>query len=123
MSERDTMPRWILAALIGLFSAWLLYRLRGVLAPVFFAFLIAYMLDPVIDRIEERGHLLRGAAITMLLVVVVAVGVVLLVVVAPMVVHDLTSFVRSLPETVARLRAEWEPVLERNGLTIPTSVG
>ena len=41
---------------------WLLYTLRGVLAPVFFAFLIAYMLDPLVDRVEE-SRLLRGKPI------------------------------------------------------------
>mgnify|MGYP000355576604 CR=1 FL=1 len=40
-------------------GAWLLYTLRGVLAPVFFAFLIAYMLDPLVDRIEQ-SRLLRS---------------------------------------------------------------
>ena len=50
-----TFPRWLLtlAAVVGV--GYLLYLLRGALTPVFFAFLIAYMLDPVVDRFEERG--------------------------------------------------------------------
>ena len=48
-------PRWLLVLIgIGL-AGLLLYVLRGALTPVFFAFLIAYMLDPVVDRFEERG--------------------------------------------------------------------
>ena len=58
MSERDRLPRWVLWLSLTIASAWLLYTLRGVLAPVFFAFLIAYMLDPLVDRIEQ-SRLLR----------------------------------------------------------------
>ena len=40
------------AALLGL---WLAYRVREIWIPVFLAFLIALMLDPVVDKLEERG--------------------------------------------------------------------
>ena len=62
MSERDRMPRWIFWLGVSVGAAWLLYALRGVLAPVFFAFLIAYMLDPLVDRIET-SRLLRNKPI------------------------------------------------------------
>ena len=62
MSERDKVPRWVLWLGVSLAVGWLLFTLRGVLAPVFFAFLIAYMLDPLVDRIEE-SRLLRGSSI------------------------------------------------------------
>ena len=55
MSDRDKLPRWVLWLSLTIASAWLLYTLRGVLAPVFFAFLIAYMLDPLVDRIVSRA--------------------------------------------------------------------
>ena len=62
MSERDKIPRWVLWLGVSVATGWLLYTLRGVLAPVFFAFLIAYMLDPLVDRVEE-SRLLRGKPI------------------------------------------------------------
>ena len=108
--------------------AWLLYTLRGVLAPVFFAFLIAYMLDPLVDRIEE-SRLLRGkpigraVGIAVLLVGVFAVAAVLILVILPMVYDEIANFVKRLPGLVARSRAEWEPLLAEYGLNVPTSVG
>ncbi|MBW1905523.1 MAG: hypothetical protein JRJ24_09490, partial [Deltaproteobacteria bacterium] len=98
MSERDRVPRWVLWIGISVATGWLLYTLRGVLAPVFFAFLIAYMLDPLVDRIEE-SRLLRGkpiaraVGIAVLLVGVFAVAAVLILVVAPMVYEEIASFV------------------------------
>jgi predicted PurR-regulated permease PerM len=128
MSERDKVPRWVLAVGVSVATGWLLYTLRGVLAPVFFAFLIAYMLDPLVDRIEE-SRLLRGkpiaraVGIAVLLVGVFAVAAVLILVVAPMVYEEIASFVKRLPGLVARSRAEWEPLLAEWGLELPTSVG
>ena len=61
MSERDKVPRWVLWLGVSSPSGWLLYTLRGVLAPVFFAFLIAYMLDPLVDRIEGEPPAPRQA--------------------------------------------------------------
>ena len=119
--SRDSVPQWVLWSAVTVLAVWLLYTLRGVLAPVFFAFLIAYMLDPVVDRLEERG-LLRGGAIAILLGVAFVVVGVLVVVVAPIVFHDISSFIRGLPVTLARLRAQWEPVLAEYGITVPTSV-
>ena len=128
MSDRDKVPRWVLWLGVSIAMGWLLYTLRGVLAPVFFAFLIAYMLDPLVDRIEE-SRLLRGkpfaraVGIAVLLVGVFAVAAVLILVIAPMVYAEIASFVKRLPGLVARSRAEWEPLLAEYGLEIPTSVG
>jgi predicted PurR-regulated permease PerM len=107
---------------------WLLYTLRGVLAPVFFAFLIAYMLDPVVDQIEA-SRLLRGkpiaraVGIAVLLAGVFAVTAVAFLVIVPLVYEEIASFLGRLPGLVARARADWEPVLAGYGLVIPDSVG
>ena len=128
MSERDKVPRWVLWLGVTVAAGWLLYALRGVLAPVFFAFLIAYMLDPLVDRVEE-SRLLRGrpigraVGIAVLLVGVFAVGAIAILVIVPMVYEEIASFLRRLPGLVARSRAEWEPLLAEYGLEVPTSVG
>lgn len=128
MSERDRAPRWVLW--LGLTAAvgWLLYTLRGVLAPVFFAFLIAYMLDPLVDRIEAsrvlRGKpIARSVGISLLLAGVFVVTAVALLVIVPMVSEEIASFVKSLPGLIARARAKWEPMLAQYGIEVPRSVG
>lgn len=126
MAERDSIPRWLVWTLATLIGAWLLYTLRGVLAPVFFAFLIAYVLDPVVDRVEALPYLrdtsiARGVGIGVLLVIVFVIVGLLLFVVAPLVFQQVSHFIQKLPAVLAELRAEWEPVLEQYGLSIPTS--
>jgi predicted PurR-regulated permease PerM len=128
MPERDKIPGWIVWLGVSLGIGWLLYALRGVLAPVFFAFLIAYMLDPLVDRIEGsrllRGRsIARAVGIVVLLAGVFAVAAVAILVIVPMVYHEIASFLKRLPALVARSRAEWEPILAEYGLEVPTSVG
>jgi predicted PurR-regulated permease PerM len=128
MSERDKIPRWVLWLGVSVAIGWLVYTLRGVLAPVFFAFLIAYMLDPLVDRIEE-SRLLRGkpiaraAGIAVLLAAVFAMAAVAILVIVPMVYEEIASFLKRLPALVARSRTEWEPILAEYGMEVPTSVG
>lgn len=72
--------RWRRAALlfIGfLLFLWLAYVAREIWLPLLIALLIAMVLDPLVDRMEQRGwSRLRGAAVIYLLFFVVA-GVVL----------------------------------------------
>ena len=128
MSERDKVPRWVLWLGVAVATGWLLYTLRGVLAPVFFAFLIAYMLDPLVDRIEAsrllRGRpIARAVGIAVLLVGAFALAAIAILVIVPMVYEEVASFLKRLPALVARSRAALEPILAEYGLEIPTSVG
>jgi len=128
MSDRDKVPRWVLLLGVSVATGWLLYMLRGVLAPVFFAFLIAYMLDPLVDRIEAsrllRGkRIARAVGIAVLLVGAFALAAVAILVIVPMVYEEVASFLKRLPALVARSRAALEPILAEYGLEIPTSVG
>ena len=128
MSERDRLPRWVLWTGLAIAGGWFLYTLRGVLAPVFFAFLIAYMLDPLVDRIEQ-SRLLRnrsfGRAIGIAVILAGFFVVTLLgfLVILPMVFDEVASFLRRLPAMVASTRAELEPGLAEYVIEIPTSVG
>ena len=128
MSERDQIPRWVLWLGVSVATGWLLYTLRCVLAPVFFAFLLAYMLDPLVDRIEA-SRLLRGkpiaraVGIAVLLVGALALAAVAILVIVPMVYEEVSSFLKRLPALVARSRDELEPILVEYGLEIPTSLG
>ena len=46
------LPRGIYVVGAILLAAYVVYWLGGVLTPIFLAFIIAYVLDPVVDRLE-----------------------------------------------------------------------
>lgn len=114
-------PRWMVALFAIFAVGGLLYLLRGALTPVFFAFLIAYMLDPVIDRFEARGHS-RAVGIAVMLTVVMGGLAIFVALALPGAVRDLVSFVRELPGLIKGLITSLEPWLTQLGVPVPHSV-
>lgn len=114
-------PRWMLALAGVLLVGVILYELRGVLSPIFFAFLIAYMLDPVVDRFEAR-KIPRSVGIAVMLTLVLGVFSLLLLLALPGVVRDLRVFIDELPGTVEAMMARMGPWLAKIGVPIPGSV-
>ncbi|MEZ4288897.1 MAG: AI-2E family transporter [Polyangiales bacterium] len=102
-------------------SCALVYALRGVVATVFFSFMIAYMLDPVVDWIETKG-VKRAGAIAILLAALFLVLVIMLIVLVPMFVDELSTLWNALPTFFENLRNRLEPQLAAYGVHLPTSV-
>jgi predicted PurR-regulated permease PerM len=98
-----------------------IYALRGVLTPIFFAFLIAYMLDPVVDRFEAM-KLPRALGIVIVLTVALVGIAIFLLLAVPALVSDIARFASELPPKVSELRAEWEPYLAYRGIEVPHSI-
>jgi len=47
-------PKWLSALVVGLLVIWLLYQVRGILMPFVVGAVLAYVLNPAIDRLEQR---------------------------------------------------------------------
>jgi predicted PurR-regulated permease PerM len=92
---------WITIAIIALV---MLVLLRPILLPFAVGMALAYLLAPVVDRLERAG-MNRGlvALILVLLLVVGFLGLVL--VTLPALVGELRFFVEEFPRTVARVQA------------------
>ena len=114
-------PRWLVVLFGALAVGLLLYALRGVLTPVFFAFLIAYMLDPVVDRFEAR-NMPRSVGIAVMLTLVLGALAAFVVLAVPAIAREASTFLADLPAVFVRLRARVEPALLEYGIEIPTSL-
>jgi predicted PurR-regulated permease PerM len=117
-----TFPRWVLWTAGLLVVGGLVFLLRGVLTPVFFALLIAYMLDPVVDRFEAM-KLPRAAGIVIVLTLALGAIALFVVLVVPAVVRDAAAFARELPAKVNAWVTEWEPWLVERGIPVPHTLG
>jgi predicted PurR-regulated permease PerM len=95
------------ALLIAVFVVlgWIVLRyLATVLAPILAALGIAYMLNPVLDRLVRRGMpRILGAALLLVAVVSVIVGGIL--VLAPKIAYQLSQFFDDLPRMLDNLNA------------------
>lgn len=86
----------------------LAYTLRGVLVPLFLAFLLAYALDPFVDRLEAmRVPRPLGAVVVML--GIVGVFTTVLIYTIPLFVDEMTEASATLPDKLVRLQLRTEP--------------
>lgn len=80
------------------------YLLSGVLLPFAAGLVLAYLLDPLADRIQRIG-IGRLAATVLILVLFVLSFVLVLILVVPFAAKQLGAFAGVLPQTVARLQS------------------
>ena len=132
---KDLLQRsWVRLLLIaaGLAAVlWLVFALRDPLTPFAVAFALAYVLNPLVNRMERGfarvlprvplGSRLppRAAAVGVLAVLLVVVVVVVAVVVFPLVYHQVADAVAKVPNYLAVLRAKVEPAYQRLHLRYP----
>lgn len=102
--EKPTLSR---NAKVGLFlvliSFTLIYLLRDVVVPVAFSFLLAYFLDPLVDRLEER-KLSRTTGIFILLFVILVLASIAMLIFIPLIENEISRFIARLPKLLATLQ-------------------
>lgn len=109
---------WVLAGL-GLLGL-AVYALRDTLTPILCALGIAYLLDPLVDRFEQRG-IPRSLGIVILLALTLGGVALVALLIVPGVVREVIAFSQELPQHFERLRAVAEPWLTSHGVEVPHS--
>ena len=78
--------------------------LRGILLPFVAAFILAYLLNPLANKIDRVGVGRLSATLAIVIPIVIMI-VVLLVLTVPIIVRELTHFIENLPFYIRRLHA------------------
>lgn len=94
--------RWLLIMVFVVLGYFVLSYLATVLAPILTALGIAYLLNPVLERLVRRG-MSRAIGAALLLITFVAILAVAITFVAPTVAEQLREFVTNLPQFVENL--------------------
>lgn len=89
------------AAMIAIFAVF--YFLSSVLAPFIAGMALGYLLDPVADRLQRIGLSRLGASFLILSVFLIILAAVVLLI-APVLSHQLTEFIESLPGYLTTLQ-------------------
>jgi predicted PurR-regulated permease PerM len=119
-SAPKSAPRWVWGWLIAFGCLGVLYLVRGVLAPVLIAWGLAYVLDPLVDKLEAR-RVPRAAGIAILLVPALVGIALVLFLVLPAVVRDVALLIGELPAAVTQLLQGLQPWLAQHGVHLPQS--
>ncbi len=127
-AERDRdfivrVARWgIVAALVVAALGAILWVLKAALTPLAAAFVIAYLLDPLIDRFEAR-RMRRPFAIFLLLTLVGGGFFGFLLFVIPRLVREISALAEMMPVYLERFVGEVVPALERRlGVELPKTI-
>jgi predicted PurR-regulated permease PerM len=112
------LPREFYVVLGVVASGYLLYAARSVLTPLFLAFAIAYVLDPVIDRFEA-WKIPRPAGIAIVLVALLGSVAAFIALVLPVVASDVATVASELPGKISALIVSAEPWLTAHGVHVP----
>jgi predicted PurR-regulated permease PerM len=115
-----TLPRIAYVAGTILLMGYVFYWLRDILTPIFLAFVIAYILDPVVDGLEA-WRVPRPVGIVMVLGGLVGALALLLALVVPSIAADVASVIQALPQQLATLWTKTEAWLQQYGIAVPHS--
>ncbi len=94
---------WLVGLATALTLLWALSTSGALLAPFFLAFVLAYVLDPLVDRLAAFRRISRSVAILILAVPVAAAATVALVVGVPHLVRESLALAAEAPRVLAAL--------------------
>jgi predicted PurR-regulated permease PerM len=114
------LPRAMYIVGAILLGGYVVYWLRDVLTPIFLAFSLAYLLDPLVDQLEA-WHVPRPAGIALVLGGGLGAVALFLGLVVPGIAADVAGVIRELPTQLAALWARLIPWLEQRGIEVPHS--
>jgi predicted PurR-regulated permease PerM len=97
-------------ALLAL-GGWLLYQLAPILTPFLTGALLAYVFNPLVERLAHLRLPRVLAVVAVFAVIVVLVGA-LIAVIVPMLERSLAGFAARLPGYLALMEREWLPRLQ-----------
>ena len=93
-----------------IFSGWLLYLLSPILMPFITGALLAYLGDPLVDRLEKT-RLSRTLSVVIVFGIVIMSGLILLLFILPQLERQITGLVIRLPQFVSWIQENIVPRL------------
>jgi predicted PurR-regulated permease PerM len=106
----DSRNRRLYGVIALVLIGWLLYRLAPVLTPFIAAGLLAYIADPLADRLE-RWRFPRAAAVIVVFLLTFGFLGLLVLLVVPMVNAQVGALLDALPAIVSQVEQVWWPRL------------
>ena len=111
MSDINKLLIVIGAVIVG----WLFFQLSPVLMPFFISALLAYLADPLVDKLES-WKLSRTLSVTIVFAVLVVFFLLLLLILLPMLSSQIGALLKRLPDYLTVLHTAVQPWLLSVGL-------
>jgi len=113
MSDSNKLFLIITTVVLG----YLFYLLSPVLMPFFISALLAYLADPIVDKLEAK-KLSRTVSVSVVFTVLSVFGLILLLVLVPLLTSQIGALIKRLPEYLTLLQTTIEPWLTSIGFSV-----
>ncbi len=110
MTPRVTDLQRLMILIVVVAGGWLLYRLAPVLTPFMASAVLAYLGDPLVDRLERRG-LSRTVSVVVVFVAMALLGVTFLLIMIPLLQRQATVLMERIPQGIQWLQERVLPYL------------
>ena len=104
--------KWLLVTLFAVIW-YVFYLLMPILTPFILATLLAYLGDPVVDRLEVHG-LPRTAAVILVFVLLFSIVAILPFIIVPLIESQITALIEKLPRYVEWIHTHIIPTLNQS---------
>ena len=111
MISRDLRQRLIFYGIWGALAVAIAIYFRGILLPFMLALLVAYVMSPLVDRLERRMK--RWVAVVVIYIALVGSIVGFSVIGLPRLAAEIEKLAREVPSALAEARNQWLPEMER----------
>ena len=117
MFSATNSNRWFWLAIL-LISGGLLYLLAPILMPFVAGALLAYLGDPLVDRLESY-RMSRTIAVVVLFLIVLALMIPVFVLLIPLLEDQVRGFVTKMPGYISWIINKLQPLQQSAGVTLP----
>ncbi|MCP2040177.1 putative PurR-regulated permease PerM [Neisseria sp. HSC-16F19] len=97
MSAAHPFRPWVIAAAVVAVVLWLVLSLQTVLTPFVIAGILAYILNPLVEKLRARGLSRPLAAMSVMVITLLLLGL-LLIIIVPMFVTQFENLAEKLPQ-------------------------
>ncbi len=97
IKKKRGLSPWIIGTVFFLAAGWLVYALSGILTPFVVAAVLAYILNPLVEKLRDR-HISRGMASMLVMMFALLVLLALLLILIPMLITQFQNLLNRLPQ-------------------------
>lgn len=105
-------PKWILFSLVLALVGWLVWELKEIASLLVVAYVIAYLIDPFVSRLE-KWKVRRTLGILFTFVLLFLIGFFMVSSAIPTLVRDYNKFSDRLPEYTSQIQQAVTPLVEK----------
>ncbi len=103
--------------ILAVVSGWIFYQLLPVLMPFFVSALLAYLADPIVDKLEAK-KLSRTLSVSIVFGALLIISLIVLLIVLPLLTAQLSSLLSRLPDYLSIIQMSVVPWLNSLGLPL-----